>query len=260
MNCENFQMLAEVRTHLNQALPEELRPANLVDEFLSRSLAPDRILGGPFRGMRYIRESLGSVLLPKFLGTYEVELTSTLQSYFSDQPLVFVDVGSADGYFAAGLAWRCPKATVIAFEADEAGHKMITRVAELNGLVDRIKIRGFCSERELINVLQNCCPVLIIVDIEGGEVELLSPEVSKMLRRSDLIVEIHPWIFPDIETVLTSRFKSTHQINVIHTRERRARDLPFGAIVNRVVGRWIIPKLTELRPEPMRWLHLVAKR
>jgi hypothetical protein len=90
--------------------------------------------------------------------------------------------------------------------------------------------------------------------------KLLSPEVSKMLKRSDLIVELHPWIVPDIEAIVTGRFRSTHHLNIIHARERRARDLPFGTIVNHVLGRWIIPKLTELRPEPMRWLHFVANR
>ena len=253
-------MLAEIRTKLNQALPEALRPATLADKFLSRSLSSDRILGGPFRGMRYIPESLGSVLLPKLLGTYEIELTPVLRSYLCGKSRVFVDVGSADGYFAAGLAWRCPEAKVIAFEADKAGHRMITRLAELNGLVDRIEIRGFCNAQELIGVLRNCCPTLVIVDIEGGEAELLSPEVSKMLKRSDLIVELHPWIVPDIEAMVTGRFRSTHHVNIIHARERRARDLPFGTIVNHVLGRWIIPKLTELRPEPMRWLHFVANR
>jgi hypothetical protein len=77
-------MLAEIRSQLNQALPEALRPATLADKFLSRSLAADRILGGPFRGMRYIPESLGSVLLPKFLGiTYE-EVSRSLLTNLSE--------------------------------------------------------------------------------------------------------------------------------------------------------------------------------
>ena len=50
-------MLSKIRTQLNQALPEGLPPAALADKFWSRSLATDRILGGPFRGMRYIAES-----------------------------------------------------------------------------------------------------------------------------------------------------------------------------------------------------------
>jgi hypothetical protein len=32
------------------------------------------ILGGPFRGMKYISEAQGSVLIPKLLGIYEKEL------------------------------------------------------------------------------------------------------------------------------------------------------------------------------------------
>jgi hypothetical protein len=34
-----------------------------------------RVGGGPFRGMRYGRESAGSTLGPKILGTCECELT-----------------------------------------------------------------------------------------------------------------------------------------------------------------------------------------
>jgi hypothetical protein len=259
-NGSDERILSQFRTGLNRALPKALRPATLADRFLSRSLADQSVLGGPFRGMRYIPESVGSMLLPKLLGSYEIELNPILEGYLSHKPCVFVDVGAAEGYFAGGLAWRCPGARVIAFEAENAGQVMLARLARLNGLSDRIEIRGFCNQQALIGLLRNCRPTLLIVDIEGGEAELLSAEIVKMLKDSDLIVELHPWIIPGIEALLTQRFASTHRINVIHTRKRRAGDLPFGIVINHLLSRWLVPKLNELRPEPMKWLHLIAKK
>ena len=75
------------------------------------------VSGGPFAGLTYPdREPIS--LVPKLLGIYERELHGAVEAAVLGQPEVIVNVGAADGYYAVGLARRCPSATVHAFEAD----------------------------------------------------------------------------------------------------------------------------------------------
>ena len=80
------------------------------------------VAGGPFQGLRYIRESVGSAWAPKMLGTYEKELWPVVDVLIRRRPRWIVDVGAAEGYYAVGLAMRLGAAQVVAFEADEGSH------------------------------------------------------------------------------------------------------------------------------------------
>ncbi len=59
------------------------------------------------------------------------------------QPDVIVDLGAAEGYYAAGLARRNPQANVIAFEIHRPAWSMIRRLGTINGVTEaRLKILG----------------------------------------------------------------------------------------------------------------------
>ncbi len=79
------------------------------------------IAAGPFAGMRYLDASSGSVLGAKLLGCYEAELHGVVREVCAMQPDVVVDVGAAEGYYAAGFA-RFPANAprVVAFEASSS--------------------------------------------------------------------------------------------------------------------------------------------
>lgn len=62
------------------------------------------ILSGPFKGLMYPRESVGSAWAPKLLGTYESELSPTIERIVSGGYRSVVDIGAAEGYYAVGLA------------------------------------------------------------------------------------------------------------------------------------------------------------
>ena len=61
------------------------------------------IINGPFKGMKYISESVGSCHMPKILGIYENEIYPILLNFLSNSDL-FVDIGAAEGYYAVGCA------------------------------------------------------------------------------------------------------------------------------------------------------------
>src|SRR5262245_23301735 len=91
------------------------------------------VSGGPFAGLRY--PGLEPLSLgPKLLGLYERELHGAVEDAIRAQPGVIVNVGAADGYYAVGLARRCPDARVVAYEADPAQRALLQRVASANGV------------------------------------------------------------------------------------------------------------------------------
>lgn len=238
-------------------LPPALRPRTLLQRRLERATADGVILGGPFAGLRYVTQSVGSVWWPKMLGTYELELADVTRELCHEQPEWLVDIGAAEGYYAVGLAWRCPETQVVAFEAESTGRQLLAELAALNGVSARVQINGFCDHAALRQALGSEREGLIICDIEGGERELLDPaRVPALVARSwTILVEIHDHVDPEIMATLIDRFRTTHTIEEIIARPRSARDLPTSVDVG-WLARWMPAALDERRPGPMRWLLL----
>src|SRR5437868_4115037 len=97
------------------------------------------VASGPFKGLRYTRDVVGSALAPKLVGTYELELQGPVRQIIADAPRNIVNVGAAEGYFAVGFARAIPTASVVAYEGQEKGRKLIGRLAELNGVSERVR-------------------------------------------------------------------------------------------------------------------------
>ena len=216
-----------------------------------------RVRGGPFRGMRYVHDSICSTLAPKLLGTYERELTDWVEQLLARKFAVVLNVGAAEGYYAVGFALRCPGSRVVAFEGDAPGRALTAELASCNGVADRIAVEGFCTPESLAPYLVGPAMPLLIVDIEGGEVELLDPEKLPALRHCTMLVELHEEHQPAGE-MMHRRFAATHAIGERKTQPRSLRDLPL-------VLRWLaqtaarsrfLSGLDEHRPGPMRWFLL----
>jgi hypothetical protein len=169
-----------------------------------------RIASGPFKGLRYIHEAVGSQWAPKLLGTYEMELAPVIEGIIAKAPAQVVNIGAAEGYYAVGLAWRMSGTRVVAFEAQQARHKLLKDFAAANGVAERIEVRGACLPDSLNDALQGGASTLVICDIEGAEVELLDPHEVPALRLADILVELHDFVNRDVESVLRERFAPTH--------------------------------------------------
>lgn len=249
-----------MKSQLASLLPPSLRPRTLLRRHLERATRAGRVLAGPFAGMRYVGSSVGSMWWPKILGTYEIELSALIEESCRAAPALVIDIGAAEGYYAVGLAWRCPAARVISFESEAAGRALQAELAELNGVTDRLRIEGPCDHAALRRAL-TLAPErgLLICDIEGGELDLLDPALVPELRRPGwtLLIEIHDHVDPSIFTTLVNRFYVTHTIEEIVARPRTAPDLPRTAR-RALLSRWTPAYLDERRPGPMRWLLLRA--
>jgi hypothetical protein len=76
------------------------------------------LLGGPFRGMKYSRDSLLSRNgIPILFGSYELELHTVIEEAIAKRFERIIDIGCAEGYYAVGLARRTG-AIVYAFDCD----------------------------------------------------------------------------------------------------------------------------------------------
>ena len=185
------------------------------------------VASGPFLGMKYVDSGIGSRLLPKILGTYELELRPVIEEVCKRSFDVIIDVGAAEGYYAVGMALRSPGAKVIAFETEINGQNLIKKLADINGVADRVFARGFCDSKSLSDSIPDGKKCLIIMDIEGAESDLLDNAIIPKLNNCHILVEIHECVVPGVGEIISNRFKNTHKITEIKERARTAKDFPL---------------------------------
>ena len=215
-----------------------------------------KVASGPFAGMRYVRESVGSQWAPKLLGTYEMELSPVIEEIVRRAPSRIVDIGAAEGYYAVGLAQRIPASSVVAFEAEESRHALLRELASSNEVLDRVQIKGRCTAASLSESLDETARTLVVCDIEGAELDLIDPATAPGLRHADVLVEIHPWGHEQMSEAIWQRFQETHAIREIDARPRALVDLPSAA--HALSESAALACMDETRPCPMSWLWMTA--
>lgn len=171
------------------------------------------VQNGHFKGMKYIKRSSGSALLPKILGSYEEPIQGWIREVIEDKNYVnILDIGCAEGYYAVGFAMKLPNTKIIAYDIDEEARKNSTELKELNGLTN-IEINAECTHKELNSKSKE--NTLVFCDIEGFEKILLDPIKVPNLKYVDLIIESHDCFVPNITEDLIARFYMTHTMRII---------------------------------------------
>ncbi len=245
-------MLKKIARHLKWRTNFLLK-ISLPQFYFSQKL-PCKILSGPFKGMKYLRKSTGSVILPKIIGTYEDELNVVWGQVKEKKYDKFIDIGAAEGYYAIGLGKFIfqDNIPVVAFELTKNGQDQIKQLASLNNFTN-IKIQGICKKENLAPVLnkQSC---FILMDIEGGEFELLDNNIIDY-SNCDILVEVHPSYKNDLENNLVERFRITHEISII---KPKIKQLPATCIY----PDWVYEKqgylMNEFRGDQS-WLWMESK-
>lgn len=227
-------------------------PIRIARKFLCR-----QVLEGPFKGMAYTNESYGSTLMPKILGTYELELHEVLSKQLQRQPLKVVDVGAAEGYYAVGTLYSNPQAHVTAFEATGEGRTLMLQLAKKNGVQDRLQIEGLCTPVSFNAALHRNPGALVVMDVEGAEEQLLDPEAVPGLTACTIVVEIHD----DLGILIRQRFEASHNILSIASRQISPSDIKvtFFRLIASLSQR-LTARLLQERPYAMTWLYMVPKR
>ena len=226
-----------------------------------RSLGLDKleVLSGPFKGMRYGDFSYNSALIPKLLGTYEADLHGWVGEALGAGYDAVINIGCAEGYYAVGFAYANPGIDVVAFDTSSVALDMMSKLAALNGLQDRVRVADAHTPAELESLLRRYRRPLLLVDIEGAEDELLDIRRAPSLKSADMIIETHDGYNFGVTRRLMERFWPTHRFEI--TGGREAEDQPLPAIVReRIADPAMVRQLmTESRGLPELWLRFRAR-
>jgi len=220
---------------------------------------PKHVLSGPFAGLRYILQAAGSALLPKILGTYEIEIQPWLRRLAATQHDLMVDIGAAEGYYACGFARVSPECRVLAFDTDPAARSALRHLADKNNLSPQIRIESECTQANLQQELQRAnCP-LVLSDCEGYELDLLDLEAVPALRHATMLVETHDSKRTGCADTIRQRFGNTHQVESIDTMLRDAQHWPREASAP-VPDHLKCQMMDENRHAPQEWLLLTPNQ
>lgn len=179
-----------------------------------------KIVKGIFSGMQYpTMETAGSAFGLKIVGIYEEELIPIFEQIINNSYKKVIDIGSAEGYYAIGLARRIKDIEVEAFDIDPYARKLLNKMRIINDVEKRVNIKTWCT-KEVLMSMDFSKKSLIISDCEGYERELFDEETAILLQQVDILVEVHD----DIETgkreiydQIYRAFKETHDIEVVYS-------------------------------------------
>lgn len=227
--------------------------AEMVANTLSHRAKPF-VLTGPFKGMSYaVRASEGS-RSARLMGVYEASLHPVIEAIIAKSPALIVDIGSAEGYYAVGLARRLPKARILARDSSPKAQALCRALAKANDVGDRVEIGGLFTHADFVACTAQ--PSVVICDIEGAEADLLDPSLAPGLLQADILVECHPGMASDVVETLTARFQDSHRITRIG-RKLDDSGLPDWmeelSDLDRLIALW------EWRSTPTPWLWMEKK-
>src|SRR5215472_7140657 len=177
--------MASLHEHVDQLLRQQLDADGALPETLNlalRLLAKYRatllqntvvqqcgttVQGGPFAGMRFVAQSTEGCHVPKLLGCYEAELHPHILAAARRGYDAVINIGSAEGYYAVGLALLMPDARVYAYDTNAASHAVCRSVAEANGVAERVVVGSTFHGEDFATFASQ--RMLVMCDIEGAE-------------------------------------------------------------------------------------------
>ena len=216
-----------------------------------------KVKSGPFRGTVLKRNTNLNLFYSKLLGIYEKELHPILSQVLYQNYNQIVIVGTAEGYYFSGFLRHSKCNSIIGFEIDHALRSICDETAKLNNCSKTFKISGACTIEEISSSLTN--NDFILMDCEGGELELLKPKCVSQLYGCEILVECHDIFKEGISKSIINRFNSSHSVSKIEARIPTFHDIPFlPKFLLKFLRHTIIGIITE-RPVGMHWLHLIPK-
>lgn len=215
-----------------------------------------RVLNGPFAGMLYLNESVWGSITPRWIGCYERALWPVVNDIITRGYSRIIDVGCAEGYYAAGLCRALPHAEVFAFDMDPESQRQLDKLWKLNGSPGTLHINGLLNHEGLSRL--GTPGTLLICDIEGGEMDLLNPVACPALTTLDMLVEVHETAtatVSDNAAVLKSRFTLSHSIEILPEQ----RDSQSLQGVHALSAEALKKATSEGRPYEQLWLWMRAR-
>jgi hypothetical protein len=211
--------------------------------------------GGPFAGMRYPTGRLADVdaAVAKLLGLYEKEIGWVFERAIENGVETFIDVGCADGYYAVGFAHASPATTTYAFDLSSSARDLCSETATTSRVGERVRIHGRFTVDGVASLLRR--PALVLCDIEGGELELLTQPAAQTMAASVVVVEVHEDERPGTSDALRRAFESSHNATVVRQEPRDVDDPRLAACSEQERA----SALNELRGPLLHWIVFEPK-
>jgi len=208
---------------------------------------------GRYQGLKLLHTLWCNLDRPAiFLGTYESEIVDLIFGYSTAGREFFVDIGAAEGFHALGVLKNNSYKSSIAFEMDERSRHFLLKNAVENGVQDKLTIKG-CAQSNFLQDLEcDLSKTVFLIDIEGGEFDLLTAELFMEMRSAILIVELHEWVptSPNTVTSMINNASTTHSITLIDQAQRRIPDIQE---LHNLSDDLKLLSMSEGRPCAMRW-------
>ena len=176
--------------------PNDIQLAkNRVLEFLINKYGY-KVAYGQFKNMKLDKEIWWSKndLTTKILGVYEKHIVDQLTDFSKKGSKIFVDIGAADGYFPIGLVISDLFKESFAYEISSKGRDIIKKNITNNNCIDRVNVRNQATFDSLNKIISNNKNPTILIDIEGSEFDFFSMKMLNLLKSSNVICELHPWL------------------------------------------------------------------
>lgn len=154
---------------------------------------------GAFRGLLMPKKRFWGVAdrACMLLGMYEREVQQALVMLLKNRKML-INIGAADGYYGVGAVVGGLCHCSVCYETNPLGRLTISEIAHQNNVSSLVTVRG-CADTSFIADFNesDLSNAVVLVDIEGGEFDLLSTEVLRQLRHTPIIVELHEAFVPN---------------------------------------------------------------
>ena len=216
---------------------------------------------GPFKGLRLTHNpwwgqlDLGS----QCLGLYEKEILKFIENIEDGQFTNFIDIGAADGYYAVGLLSTGKIPGSICFEKTDKGREAILTNWKNNGAIGQLVVKVKANFESIATLTEHDLErSLILIDIEGGEFELLNNDTIHKFRYSKILLEIHNWV-TDFEEKYKNLLISLDEFFCIKIIKRVDRQVDNYMELRDFTDDNRLLLISERRPCLMRFLELTPK-
>ena len=217
---------------------------------------------GHFRGLKLIKKSTWGVnnLGLMCIGQYEKEVLNFICSGSLNEKKIFIDIGAGVGYYAVGVLNSKLFDSCICFEKDKHSRNLILENWKENGSPGELTI--YCDvfsdfKKKLKNI--ELSEAFFLIDIEGGEFDLLTKKNLIFLSKSIILIEIHNWIL-DFENKYISLLRLANEFFDIKIIERQEKETIYMEELRSFTDDNRLLLLSESRPCLMRYLILFPKK
>jgi hypothetical protein len=216
---------------------------------------------GPLKGFKFKGNTWGAGADrgAMLLGLYELEVLNSLKDIPSRYN-TFINVGAADGYYGVGVLAGNLFSKSICFEISKAGRETIKENASLNSVSERVEIREAANKDFYKDIDKTILDYsVLLIDVEGGEFEIVNKETFEAFKKSVIIIELHEWSLSkgkkELEKLLNDSL-STHRVTEFKSGPRDPASFEELKMYSDT-DRWLI--CSEGRPEVMRWWRFDPK-